>query len=358
VRGHYFGAKWERIVSAPAQYFFVCFLLAFNRKETFLHPEIEQVYLGALVSVVIPTLGRPEWAVRAVHSALTQSYAQVEVVIIVDGPDYETAHGLEQFRDERVRVLMLEKNVGGAEARNIGVRMARGEWIAFLDDDDFWLPDKLEKQMALATSLQVRFPVIGAAVLVNESQNARVLPRRLYRHGEDVSEYLFCRKSFVYGEGVFHTSTLLTRRELLLEVPFTAGLQRHQDWDWLLRISGRRDVAFAMLPNALTVMRMAEGEESVSRSLDWIFSLKWAQNNRRHMSPRAYSFFVTTECVTRARKSGAGLSVYLQLLAECFWRGRLETRQLLLFLGFWLIPEQTRRELRNRMLQASMEHEA
>jgi hypothetical protein len=113
-----------------------------------------------------------------------------------------------------------------------------------------------------------------------------------------------------------------------------------------------------MLPHSLTVMRMAEGEESVSRSLDWMFSLKWAQNNRRHMSPRAYSFFVTTECVTRARKSGVGLSVYLQLLGECFWRGRLETRQLLLFLGFWLIPEQTRRELRNRMLQASMEHEA
>ncbi len=83
----------------------------------------------ALVSVVIPTHRRPQWVVCAIESALGQSYAQLEVIVVIDGPDTETMPALQRFNDERLRVIELEVNIGGSEARNAGVRAARGEWV-------------------------------------------------------------------------------------------------------------------------------------------------------------------------------------------------------------------------------------
>src|ERR1700761_5560426 len=113
-----------------------------------------------LVTAVIPTRNRPELVLRAVRSALGQTYSNLEVVVVVDGPDPATVAALEELRDPRVRTIALSRNVGGSEARNVGAREARGEWIALLDDDDEWLPEKLEKQMALAEASLFAHPVI------------------------------------------------------------------------------------------------------------------------------------------------------------------------------------------------------
>jgi cellulose synthase/poly-beta-1,6-N-acetylglucosamine synthase-like glycosyltransferase len=78
------------------------------------------------VSVVIPTRGRPELAERAVRSVLAQGFEEFEIVVVIDGPDRETGETLRRFRDERLHVVHLAENVGGSEARNIGVRFARG----------------------------------------------------------------------------------------------------------------------------------------------------------------------------------------------------------------------------------------
>src|ERR1700722_9840673 len=101
-----------------------------------------------LITVVIPTRGRADLVVRAVRSAVGQTYPNVEVVVVVDGPDANTKETLEALEEQALRVISLTANVGGSEARNIGVREARGSWIAMLDDDDQWLPEKLAKQMA------------------------------------------------------------------------------------------------------------------------------------------------------------------------------------------------------------------
>jgi glycosyltransferase involved in cell wall biosynthesis len=306
----------------------------------------------------VPTIGRPHWLVRSVRSVLDQSYEQLEVIVIVDGPDRATALQLEQFTDERVKVYPQEKNVGGATARNIGVSVARGEWIAFLDDDDFWLPEKLEKQMRLASTLRVAYPIISTRVVAQSLTGARLLPRRLYKRGQSVSEYLFCRNSFVYGDGMLQTSTLLIKRRLLLEIPFTDGLVRHQDWDWILKVADHPDVAIAMLLDPLTVMHVEGQGGSVSRSADWEYSLAWAQQNKKRMSRKAYSFFITTECVPRARQSEARWDVFLRLLWESIWAGQPGMRQTILFIAFSILPERARQGLRDRKLRTQMEGRA
>src|SRR5216684_3398690 len=105
-----------------------------------------------LVSAVIPTRSRAALVVRAVRTALNQTYANLEVIVVIDGPDEETMLALSGIHQPRLRVIVLAQSSGGASARNAGVEAAHGEWIAFLDDDDEWLPGKIENQIAAALS--------------------------------------------------------------------------------------------------------------------------------------------------------------------------------------------------------------
>ena len=165
------------------------------------------------VSVVIPTRGRPELAERAVRSVLAQSFEDFEMVVVVDGPDQETVDALRRFRDDRLHIVHLDENVGGSEARNIGVRFARSEWIALLDDDDEWYPDKLEKQWALAISMTGKYAFVGSQFLERTKDAERVLPGRMPEKGEAFSEYLFARRGWRSGEGFLQTSTWFVSRD-------------------------------------------------------------------------------------------------------------------------------------------------
>jgi glycosyltransferase involved in cell wall biosynthesis len=78
---------------------------------------------------VIPTCNRPLLVHRAVRSALAQTYREIEVVVVIDGPHRESCSALEAIQDDRLRVICLSQSVGGAEARNVGVQAPRGEWI-------------------------------------------------------------------------------------------------------------------------------------------------------------------------------------------------------------------------------------
>ena len=103
-----------------------------------------------MISVIVPTARRPELLMRAVRSILEQSTSDLEVIVVIDGPDPETMKLLSSISDPRLRFLQNQRSLGSAEARNVGVKAAQGEWVAFLDDDDEWLSDKLELQLAAA----------------------------------------------------------------------------------------------------------------------------------------------------------------------------------------------------------------
>lgn len=102
-----------------------------------------------LVSAVIPAYGRPEMLKRALHSVENQSYPDIEI-IVVETPTPTGAVGEKQIREVTNRELIhiqTESDIGPSEVRNIGLEQSSGEYIAFLDDDDEWLPEKTEKQV-------------------------------------------------------------------------------------------------------------------------------------------------------------------------------------------------------------------
>src|ERR1700753_4135526 len=110
--------------------------------------------LRMLVSVVIPTLDRPSLLVRAINSVLAQTHQQVEIIVVVDRPDLNTLSAVQSLNDPRIQLVVNSYSPTAGGARNSGVDHAKGEWIAFLDDDDEWLPSKLERQLAFASDRQ------------------------------------------------------------------------------------------------------------------------------------------------------------------------------------------------------------
>src|SRR5213592_4830183 len=108
---------------------------------------------GPEVSVVIPTHSRWDLlSTAALPAALAQEAVVLEIVIVDDGSTDSTAERLAEITDTRVRVIRHERARGVAQARNAGIGAARGTWIALLDDDDLWAPDKLRTQLDTATS--------------------------------------------------------------------------------------------------------------------------------------------------------------------------------------------------------------
>ncbi len=101
-----------------------------------------------LVSVIMPSYNTAKYIVDAIESVLAQTYAKWELVIIDDCSTDGTENVVKRYSDSRIKYIRNSKNVGAAISRNKAIAIARGEWIAFLDSDDIWMPEKLEKQLS------------------------------------------------------------------------------------------------------------------------------------------------------------------------------------------------------------------
>ena len=104
--------------------------------------------IDGLVSVVMPSWNTAQFIAESIRSVLAQTYENLELLIVDDCSTDDTDAVVASFGDERIRYFKNETNVGAALSRNRALREARGEWIAFLDSDDLWTPDKLDKQIA------------------------------------------------------------------------------------------------------------------------------------------------------------------------------------------------------------------
>jgi glycosyltransferase involved in cell wall biosynthesis len=280
------------------------------------------------VTVVIPTRNRPELVRRAVESVFAQSFKDFEIVVVVDGRDPETVERLAGYSNRPLRVIVNDNPQGGAEARNIGSRAARGEWIAFLDDDDEWLPEKLDRQMAhLASAPRPENTVVSCRLIWRKKRRDTVIPRRLYKPGEPLAEYLFCWRSI--GDKQFlQTSSLLANRELIARVPFTAGLKKHQDYDFLLRAASHAKADIVMLEEPLVIWHQDHAYGHVGGQRDWRFSLNWMRSSADLFTPAARTAFVLTVAVPPIWKIG--------LFADLFTRGEY-SRPRLSWLQVWLM---------------------
>jgi glycosyltransferase involved in cell wall biosynthesis len=254
-----------------------------------------------LVSVIIPTYRRPDVIRDAVFSILEQTYPHIEVIVVSDGPDPATAAAVQGI-DERVVYHELEVNSGPAAARNAGVAISRGDWIGFCDDDDAWLPRKLEAQLAIA-DLADKKTLIACRCLYRHSDREDIWPARPIGDKEDIADYILRRDSLFGHPGIMPIHSLLVPREIMLQVPLVS-LADHEDWAWLLEAwhdAGAR-VRFVWEP--LVVYNIATESISRSRRMNWEDSMAFADDYRRWIGDRAYNSFLVTKVALKAKRRG------------------------------------------------------
>jgi glycosyltransferase involved in cell wall biosynthesis len=298
------------------------------------------------VSVVIPTCNRSTLVQRAIASALAQTLTAIEVIVVINGPDEGTENALNNQTDPRLRVLRIAA-AGASHARNAGVQAAQAQWIALLDDDDAWHPEKLAKQLALAQTVTAPWPIVAAQLIARTPKGDFLRPRRLPHPNEAISDYLLTRNSWFQGEGLVQTSVIFTKRELLIAVPFQQ-IPKHQDWDWLLRVMAQPGVELSFVAAPLATWYLEEARASVSSQMNWQNSLNWIRANTDRVTPAAYGSFLLIEVGSQAAKNREW-SQFWPILREAIGQGSPTPISLVLYLLMWLMPIELRRSIRAKL---------
>jgi len=185
------------------------------------------------VSVIIPTYNRAHLVGRAIRSVLNQTYQDFEIIVVDDGSTDNTEEVVKGFNDDRIRYIRHDENRGGAAARNTGIKAAQGEYIAFLDSDDEWLPEKLERQVKAFEKSDSRVGVIyTGSIAVSQNGEATTDYKAPKLRGSILRELLISNQ--IIGGG----SNVMVKRELLKKLGgFDEALPSCQDWDLWLRLA-------------------------------------------------------------------------------------------------------------------------
>lgn len=192
-----------------------------------------------LVSVVIPMYNRKNTIRRAVESVLDQTYKNIEIIVVDDASTDSSVEIVESIHDDRIRIIRLPNNQGANHARNKGIRAAKGEYLAFQDSDDEWMPTKLEVQIDYVQKNNLQ-AVFCSHYLVGEYSVGQVPSEQImdYMQNSSVREVL-------HKQNVIGTPTLLVHRKVIEHVGmFDEKLPRFQDYDLVIRISQKYDIGF------------------------------------------------------------------------------------------------------------------
>lgn len=185
--------------------------------------------MNELISVVLPTYNRAAELKRAVDSVLVQTYSHFELIIVDDGSTDETIELIRKIKDERVSFIKHLINKGAAASRNTGIKVSNGEYIAFLDSDDAWHPEKLEKQYEL---LFKNDNSVGGCVTYYDLIYANKIIKRQIEIQKD-----FYKQSLL-GCNLSPGSTLMFKKKCLQQVGLqNEDLKRFEDWEWQIRFS-------------------------------------------------------------------------------------------------------------------------
>jgi glycosyltransferase involved in cell wall biosynthesis len=186
------------------------------------------------VSVIIPTYNRAHLIGRAIESVLNQTYQDFELIIVDDASTDNTEYLIKEFqqKDKRISYSKHDRNKGGSAARNTGIKTSKGQYIAFQDSDDEWLPGKLEKQMEILEKASQEVGVIYTAFWRVKGDKKQYIPSEkvLKKEGDIHNELL--KGNFIT------TQSIVVRKDCLEKVGyFDENLPRLQDWELVLRLS-------------------------------------------------------------------------------------------------------------------------
>lgn len=210
------------------------------------------------VTVVIPTYSRPDLVQRAIESVLNQTLTDYRCVVVDDNsPGTETERTVKSYESDKLAYVSHNENRGSGAARNTGIKHAESEYVAFLDDDDEWLPEKLEKQVALFDTLGEEYGLIYCWMDYIDGEG-KVSRRYRPKHRGDVLPQV------LDGQRIGACSTLLVRTHVTEEIDgFDESLARGVDGDFIRRVC--RNYMVDYVPETLVRYHTGHGHQRITR---------------------------------------------------------------------------------------------
>jgi glycosyltransferase involved in cell wall biosynthesis len=226
------------------------------------------------ISVIIPTKNRAELIRRSLKSVFEQDLRPYEVIVIDDGSTDNTSMTIKRdFPD--VKILRNLESKGGAVARNQGAELATGEYLAFLDSDDEWLPGHLKNKISLIeeTSADSAF---GNFILAKGNQETEIIFKADYSTKGNIGNSILSAQRFDA-----RTSTFVFKREAFLEVKFDENLKKHQDWDLAINFDNNFKWCKDDIPSVRILVE--QGEERMSHKLQHNSSFYFLDKNSKFL---------------------------------------------------------------------------
>lgn len=188
-----------------------------------------------LVSIIIPSYNASKYIKETIESVLNQTYQNWEMIIIDDDSNDTSRDIIEQYieKDKRIKPLYNEKNIGAAQSRNKGIELSKGEYIAFLDSDDLWLPNKLKQQIQLMQEENILLSYTSYYTINEESETINtffVKKKVTYTDmlktstiGTLTTVYNADKLGKIYFENIGHEDYVM-KLQILKQIPFARGI--------------------------------------------------------------------------------------------------------------------------------------
>jgi len=205
------------------------------------------------VSIILPTYNRAYIVERAIRSILDQTYNDFELIIVDDGSTDNTEEIIKELqqKDKRIQYIKLDTNKGAAAARNVGIRSAKGQYIAFQDSDDEWLPEKLEKQMKIIETVTEEVGVVYTdMLLINKDNQITYWNSPSIKYGDIINSKTHDYQ--VLGLGI--VSTLIKNKSIDY---FDETFYRFIDLEYFIRLS--KKVIFIHINEPLVKYHITDG---------------------------------------------------------------------------------------------------
>lgn len=240
------------------------------------------------ISVILPTYNRSGSLVAAMKSVLTQSHEDLELIVVDDASTEDIESVVHSVDDHRIRYVRRPRNGGAAAARNTGLGHAKGDYIAFQDSDDLWLPGKLQKQFALFSSLPSHVGVVtGAKIIYGRDDQlnygpGRVAyapnPSRCLRLGEDQLGHLLTENRISLQNALFRKNCVPDAEW------FDVCARANEDWDFAIRLARHTTIYEDVEPVVLGFI--SRDSISTNRRKETIGVLRILKKNRDVLDSR------------------------------------------------------------------------
>jgi glycosyltransferase involved in cell wall biosynthesis len=211
------------------------------------------------ISVIIPAYNRSATIGYCIQSILNQTYQKFEIIVVDDCSTDNTVEIIENISDNRLKIIKLDKNSGAQVARNIGIKSAQNEWIAFQDSDDEWLPTKLEKQIneLEKVNFDKHFVIHGNCNVLDHEKNENTFWKLPLLEGE-------CYKQLLSSPGPVFPSLLISKQALTEIGLLDEHVPSYQEWDTSIRLA--KYCRFIHIQDPLFIYHKQRGE-TISKNL-------------------------------------------------------------------------------------------